>query len=371
MKKKKVLKILVLSLIFIAITIIVSYIYEAQSLKLPAVIFSDKVIVSSEVDGILREYFVTSMQKVKPNDLLAEMDNSKLPYKLETLQNEKNKYEELVKSAKSGDYLKTELYKLDEDIFENEKDFEEAKLDIVKINNKLKLIEDRYTSSKKIYDANLNLHEQGILNSSEFEKAADNYWDVHEQYYELKSDSLVAAQTMKSSQSIIRLLKARKDILSNNVDILAAKHLIDLNEVEANIHDLQVEIKNLKVYSPIAGIVTDINHRPGEKIDEGDVIAEIADLNNVWVIAYGSSSSRQKVKPGQKVRIFSDESKNIWGRVTTVSPVMEKVKSLSTSFETVNTFTKIEIKFDDMAEALKYITPGERLFVRIYYKTGK
>lgn len=368
MKNKKIRNILIFSLVVIVITIIVSYFIESRSHKLPAVVRSEKVFVSSEVDGVMKEYLVSSMQEVVKKDLIAELENNKLPFKLETLKNEKRKYEELIHSAQSGDYLKTELYELDEDIQNSRIDLEEAKLEITKLKEKLTFMQDRYDSSKKKYNANKKLYDKGILNNSDFEKATEDFWDVHDEYYDLKSDSLVAFETMKASQNIIDLLQARKEILSNNVDILAGKYLIDLNEVEADLNDLEEEIKNLKVYSPIDGILTDINYRPGEKIDKGDVIAEIADLSHVWIIAYGSSSSRHKVQVGQKARIYCGCKKKIWGKVVTISPVMEKVKSLSSSFETVNTYTKIEISIDDMQDALNYITPGERLFVRIYFK---
>jgi multidrug resistance efflux pump len=368
MKREKIRNILISSVIVIIITLIASYITESKSQKLPAVVRSEKVFVSADADGVLKEYLITSMQQVYKNDLIAEIENSKLPFKLETLRNEKQKYEDLISSAQSGDHLKTELYELDEDIQNNLIDLEEAQLDIEKIIYKLEIMEDRFTSSKKKFEANKRLFEKGVLSNSEYEKATDDFWNVYDEYYDLKGDSLVASETMKSTQKIIDLLQARKEILSNNVDILAGKYLIDLNDVEADINDLQEEIKNLKVYSPIEGIVTDINYRAGEKIDKGDVIAEIADLSNVWIIAYGSSSSSHKVQLGQKARVICGCGTKISGTVVTVSPVMERVKSLSSSFETVNTYSKIEIQFDDMQDALNYITPGERLFVRIYFK---
>jgi membrane fusion protein YbhG len=367
MKKKKIRSILIISLLVMMISVTLSYILESKSQKLPAVVRSDKVFVSAEVDGVLKEYLVTSMQSVVKGTPIAEIENNKLPYKLESLRNEKRKYEELIASAQSGDYLNNELFELDEDIQKNQIDLEEAKLEIEKIKEKLTFFEDRYEVIKKKYEANKRLYDNGLLNNSEFEKASDDFWDVHEEYYDLKGDSLIAFETIKSSRNIIKLLNARKNILSNNVNILASKHMIDLEEVEADINDLEEEIKNLLVYSPIDGTVTDINYRPGESIDQGDVIAEIADLSNIWLIAYGNSTSSHIVKVGQKVRIYCSCGKKIGGEVVTVSPVMERVKSLSTSFETVNTYSKIEINFDDQAEALKYITPGERLFVRIFF----
>jgi multidrug resistance efflux pump len=304
---------------------------------------------------------------VEKNSLIAEITNSKLPYKLETLKKEKRKYEDLINSAHTGDYLKTELYGLDEDIQSNQADKDKARLGLAKTSEKLKLMRERYASSQKKYEADRTLYNQGILGNADFEKATKDFWDVNKEFSELKSDSLTALQIIKSSQNIINLLTARKNILSNNVDILASKYLIDLNDVEADIHDLQEELMNFRIYSPISGVVTDINYVPGEKIDKGDVIAEIADLSNVWIIAYGTAFSSHRVKVGQKVGILTDRKHKIWGTVITVSPVMEKVKSLSSTFETVNTYTKIEVKFNNMEDALKYITPGERLFIRIYF----
>lgn len=367
MKKKKIIIIMILSVIILGIVETVSYSIESRSQKLPAVIQSDKIYISSEVDGILKQYFVTSMQQVKAHDLIAEVDNNKLRIKLDNLKSEKNKYQELISSAHTGDYLKSELYRLDESIQENMIDLEKAKQDLIKINQKLLLSEDLYINTKKQFEANKKLYDKGILSNPDFEKAAKDFRTQSSDYYALKSDSLIASETIKSIQKIISLLQARKQIMSNDENILGSKYVLDLKEVDMVINEIQADMNNFMVYSPINGVVTDINYRPGEKIDKGDVIAQIADFRHIWVIAYGNSVSRHKVKVGQKVHILCNDNKKLWGRVATISPVMEKVSSLGNSSETVNTYSKLEINFDNMQEALKYITPGERLFVRIYY----
>jgi multidrug resistance efflux pump len=367
MKRKKVLTVLIASLTGILGIVVFSYISEVHSQKLPATVSSSKVIVSSEVDGVIARYYVSAMQEVKANDLIAEISNVRLQTRLDILRKEKRKYEELIDSAARGDILQSELNTLEEDIEKYRIELEEARQAIGKINEKLKVMEQRYRNSKTLYEANLRLHESGILNNADFEKAGKEFWEVHAEYQELKGDSLTAAQTVRSSRNIINLLKARKKILGSNNDLLASKHMLDMKELEADLNDLEAEVKSLKVYAPVSGIVTDLNLRPGEMVEPGIAIAEIADLNNVWIMAYGTSLSRQKVKPGQQVRIYSGSSKKLRGRVVSVSPVMEKVRSLSTTFETANTYTKIEIRFDDAAEALKHITPGERLFVRVYF----
>lgn len=367
MKRKKVLAVLIISVAAILAIVILSFISESRSQKLPATVSSSKVIISSEVDGTISKYYVSAMQEVKAGELLAEISNTKLESKLVILRKEKEKFEELINSAAKGDILQSELNTLEEDVEKYRIELEDARQVISKVNEKLTVMEQRYQNSKKRYDANLRLHESGILNNADFEKASKEFWEVHAEYQELKGDSLTAAQTVRSSQNIINLLQARKKIMGSNKDLLASKHMLDMKELEADLNDLEAEVKSLKVYAPVSGIVTDLNFRPGEMVEQGSAIAEIADLNNVWIMAYGTSLSRHKVKAGQKVRIYGDSKRKLSGSVISVSPVMEKVRSLSTTFETINTYTKIEIKLDDSREALRYITPGERLFVRVYF----
>jgi multidrug resistance efflux pump len=367
MKQLRVRNILIISVILILVIILSSYMIESNSVKLPAVVFSDKVALSADVEAVLKSYQVTLMQEVAQGDLTAELESPRLSMMLENLKNEKRKYEELIRSAESGDVLKTEIYELDKDVQENRMELEEARSDIVKLTEKLRFMEERYQISKKKYDASKRMYDAGILNNSDFEKAGREFWSVHDEYYDLKGDSLVASEIIKSSGHIIDLLQARKKIFSGNANMLASRHLIDINKVEADISDLQASVNKLRIFSPISGIVTDINFSAGERVSKGDVVAEVADLKNVWITAYGSSSNRHKVQVGQKVVVYAGNNKKVPGFVTAVSPVMERVRSLSSSFETVSTFTKIEVRFDDNQEALKYITPGERLFVRIYF----
>ncbi|NCU26814.1 hypothetical protein EOM86_08865, partial [Candidatus Nomurabacteria bacterium] len=269
MKKQRVLTVLILSIVIITITVIISFFIEAHSQRLPAVIFSDKVIISSRVEGVIKSYSVSSMQEVAQNDPIAIVANSRLLLKLETLRKERDKYLELINSAKTGDYLKTEVYDLDRDIQKNRKDVEAAKVDLENIREKHDYLNERFALGSKKYNAARKMYDKALLSQSDFEKEVKNFRDVQNEQSELKADSLVAIETIKSSQNIINLLQARKSIISNNVDILAAEYVIDLNEVDAKIKDLEEDLKSLQVYSPIAGIVTDINYLPGENVNKG------------------------------------------------------------------------------------------------------
>ena len=47
---------------------------------------------------------------------------------------------------------------------------------------------------------------------------------------------------------------------------------------------------------------------------------------------------------------------------------MDRVSSLATQFETVSSYTKIKISLDNDRDAVDNLTPGERLFVRVYFR---
>lgn len=368
MKRKKIRNITIVILIFLIITLIVSYRIEARSTKLPAMVQSEKVFVATEASGIVKEYFVSSMQEVMPNDPIVLLENPRLHAQLENLKKERQNYLNLIESAESGDHLMLELYSLEENVQRRLRDREAAEQKLQNIADKMPVFQQRYLAATKKYEAQKRLYEKNLITNFEYEKFLEDYWKIHRDFLNLQADSLSAAREITINQNIIDLLNAQKDLYAKNVNLLAARYVINLSEVDTEISDLEEDIRNLLIYSPIRGIITDINYQPGERIGRGREIVEIADLSRVWVIAYGNSYTRHRARVGQKVRIYTGSGKKICGKVVTVSPVMERVRALSTSFETVSTFSKIEINFDDQEEALNYLTPGERLFVRIYFK---
>lgn len=359
---------MLVSLILILTTAIISLIFESRSQKLPAVIRSNTVSIKARTDGVLKNYTVAMMQEVTAKDLIAMIDNPILPIQLQSLKKNLEKYEELIASTQDGNLLKSELLDYEEDIQKNKITMDKARLEQNKISDKLEFLAERYRVAKKQYNVNQKLYNTGILSNSEFEKVSQEFWRVYEEYYDLKGDSLIAFETMQSSNNIINSLNERIRMLSEGDHSMSSKYLIEKNEVLIKIEELENSVTNLSVYSPIEGVVTELNYRPGESVAKGNVIAEIADMSVVWVVAYGGADARHKLNVGQKVRIYSKSKNKIWGKVNSLSPVMERVKSQSNMFETVNTYTKIEITFDNEAEVLNYLTPGERLFVRVYYR---
>jgi hypothetical protein len=368
MKKSKIIALITVSSFFVLILIVIlSFLLESRSAMLPAVVRSEKIFVSAEVDGIIREFFVTSMQEVDIGDPIVAIENNKLPFQLTNLKNEKEKYEEWIESARSGDLREMKTSDIETDIEKAKINLANSRMELINVSEKLQVMNKLYPNAKIKFETSADLFDLGFLSNADFAKAANDFWRIHDDYFDLKADSLVAYESVQIYQKLINTLDNQKNIVQKNANILVARYMVDLDKVLTDINDLEEEIKSLFVRSPSKGVVTDLNFQPGESVEDGDVIVEIADLSRVWVIAYGDAHLRHRAKVGQKVRIYTASGKKIWGEVVTVSPVMERVRALTTSFETANTYSKFEIIFEDQDEALQYITPGERLFARIFF----
>jgi len=368
MKRKKIKIIFLTSIIVMILVVIASYKIESHSQKLPAVVRSNKTFVSTEVSGTVVKYHKKSMQPLSEGDVIAKLENPKFTSKLQSLKQEREKYESMISSAQNGDILKLELFELEEDILKTTADLNKALVELTALSQKLKIESMKVENSTTKYEAMKNLFSKQLISIDEYEKNSNDHLRISSNYNKAINDSTLIHQEIEAARKIIRMQETHREILKSNVTILASKNQIELDKINSEISELEQDIENLTIVSPLNGVITDLRNRPGEKVKNGDVIAEISDIDSIWVTAYGNTFSRNKLAIGNKAVIYSKNNEKIYGEVMAISPVMEKVRSLSTSFETVNTYTKIEIAVDDSKTALQNITPGERLFVRIYMK---
>lgn len=364
--KYKNLIILICSVLIIVFIIRISYSLESRSQKLPAVVQTNKVYISSLTSGVVQKDIVQLMKSVDTGDRIMSLQNNALANKLAALIIEKKRYLDLIDSSQNGDALKLELSKLDKEILDNQLESQKADLELQKIEQQLDNITPGMESISRKFKANQALYENGLISAQEFYEISSQYDNYLSEFYDLKYDSLYITQKLNTVNDIITLQKNQEELLKNNSSLLASNFLIDLEKINAKILEVRNEISYLSIDSPAKGIVTDINFLPGETVKAGDIIAEITDLSNVWISAYGNSFSRKNIKIGNYVQIYASDNVIIDAFVKSVSPVMEKVKALSDAYETANTYLKIDIQFDNPKLALQNLTPGERLFVRIF-----
>jgi multidrug resistance efflux pump len=355
---------------FIVIIIIISFsLYdETRSQQLPAVVKTDRLTISSVTSGIAVNYKIGLNEYVQKGQLLFEMENPQLRKKLNNLKNEKSKYEDIISSSNNGDHLQIKLIDIENDllIFENKK--VELSLDKDKISDQLDIYSKIFNSAKADYIVYEDLFNQEKISSSEFEDRTSKYMEINNSYLNRQNDLHLINKEIESNKRKIELFKQQQALYKDNVSLIADKYIIELAKINSKIIEKEDEVASLNVYSPATGYVTKLNFNPGENVNKGDQIVELSYIGKMWIVAFGNSFSRQKITKGMKVKVYCTNEEYIYGKIVSISPIMDRVSSLSTKFETVNSYTKIEINLNNNEDAANNLTPGERLFVRVYFR---
>ena len=104
-------------------------------------------------------------------------------------------------------------------------------------------------------------------------------------------------QVIESRATLDRIAEVRP------VDVAAAQ--AELNRVKASLVRAKANLNQSYVRSPQNGQVFEIYTRPGE-IVSNDGIIEIGQNSQMYVVAEIYQSDIRKIRPGQKVKIFSD-----------------------------------------------------------------
>jgi len=76
--------------------------------------------------------------------------------------------------------------------------------------------------------------------------------------------------------------------------------------IEAQIAQIDDQIAHADLLSPIMGTVIEKYVENGEFVTTGKPILKVADTQNMYIRAYVTSAQLQKVKVGQKVKVFAD-----------------------------------------------------------------
>lgn len=168
--------------------------------------------------------------------------------------------------------------------------------------------------------------------------------------YESAPEGLVTKMQMQSLRLQLATVKQRiaenTKLLSETVDQLAEaearsidppavaqpdKRLdvvrAEIKTQEARIQDLKTQIKKLEILAPITGVISAIHCVPGQHVQAGDPIVEIAAENGAYVLTYVRQEQRFRPAVGMPVdlRIRAPGSPPVAAEIKQVGPRMEPV----------------------------------------------
>ncbi len=289
---------------------------------------ANEVDINSEVSSTVKSVFVDEGISVKKGDKILQIDDTSLLIKLNQanaqLDGAKADFDDVSSGSRSEEIKKAQanLQSIDALLSGAKSEYEY----VLGNYNDLKSLYEQDTVSKKELDgAKISM-----------DKAYSNFQNIQKQY--------------ESSESSLNLVMSG----STNEKIKKAKAQVD--SMKANVDLLKYQLSKATVYSPIDGVVQNINYDEGELVLTGANIANIINLTNRWVKIYIPQKQLDKVSLNKEVNIKADylSDKKLKGKIAYISSEAEftpkNVESKESKEEMV---FEVKVKIEDDSNLLK------------------
>jgi HlyD family secretion protein len=160
----------------------------------------------------------------------------------------------------------------------------------------------------------------------------------------------VAQASLDAASERLRKLKA--GTRREEIDAARAR----LSAAEARIAQLEQQIKDALIVSPVAGIVTEKLTEQGELLAAGVPIAVVTDLDRPWLTVYVGEPDLGRIRIGQEAEVVTDGGEKRTGRISFVASQAEFTpKNVQTRDERVKLVYRVKI---ELANADGLFKPG-------------
>ena len=243
-----------------------------------AYVQADKLLVATDVSGIVRDIAVREGQEVKRGDLLFRLDPAPFRHAVDGARAQLAQTG-LVLEAQQADYLR-----MQRDIAA-----QEAAVQLAQVTN----------------ERNARIVDSGAVTRAAFDQTR----------YGLEQ----AKQQLESIKAQARVQLAR---LGGKADTAVAE-LPQYLQAQAQLAEAQRQLDHVEVYAPFDGVVTQVSQlQPGQFLGASTPAFALVSRENVWVDALPKETDLTRVKPGDPVSVSVDTYPGIeWrGTVDSISP---------------------------------------------------
>ncbi len=138
-----------------------------------------------------------------------------------------------------------------------------------------------------------------------------------------------------------------------------------LASAEARVAQLEQQLADCTVVSPLAGIVTEKIAEGGEHVTPGSPIVVVTDVRDAWLSIYVPEPDLDSIRIGQTARVRTDGGTERGGRVSFVASQAEFTpKNVQTRDERVKLVFKIKITLENADGTFKPGMPAEAVIER-------
>jgi HlyD family secretion protein len=129
---------------------------------------------------------------------------------------------------------------------------------------------------------------------------------------------------------------------------------------EARIAQLEQQIKDAVIASPLPGVVTEKIAEAGELLQSGSPLSEITNLADAWLTVYLPEADLAHIRFGQEAQVTTDSGQKRTGKVSFVASQAEFTpKNVQTRDERVKLVFKVKIALDNADGVFKPGMPAE------------
>jgi HlyD family secretion protein len=133
-----------------------------------------------------------------------------------------------------------------------------------------------------------------------------------------------------------------------------------LAEAEARVAQLEQQIRDAVILSPVAGVVTEKVAEAGELLQSGSPITEVTNLADAWLNVYVAESDLGRIRIGQAAEVTTDSGQKRTGKVSFVASEAEFTpKNVQTRDERVKLVFKVKIALENADGVFKPGMPAE------------
>ena len=170
-----------------------------------------------------------------------------------------------------------------------------------------------------------------------------------------------AATRKEMAESALRAARERLQRLkagSRPEEIDAAR--ARLAGADARIAQLDQQIKDSVITSPVSGVITEKLVEAGELLGTGAALAVVTDLADSWLTIYVSEPDLARIRIGQEAEVVTDDGQRRTGRISFISSEAEFTpKNVQTRDERVKLVFKVKIHLENGDGLFKPGMPAE------------
>ncbi len=129
----------------------------------------------------------------------------------------------------------------------------------------------------------------------------------------------------KQAQAQLDKTKAQYELRNNGyrIEDIEAQEA-KLKSLQSQAEKLKVDIRDSVIVAPVDGVILSRFKEPGSVVNPGENVLEVAKTDEYWIKAYVDETNLGKVKPGEKMLIYTDSRKEPYsGYVGYIAPNAE------------------------------------------------